>query len=188
MMATCRDIITRALRKVRVYAAGEEPASEDMADGLDELQNLYEQWGSAGMFGRLSDVYTNADYEAAPNERITVTESAVVTVPTTVDDDGTDYPPFDTAYIEVIDTVAQTVTRHLYENGAWATISDLDLDSEAPLSGKGRGGLSACLALAYAEEFGAQAGPAVAAQAAAFKTALSLKLGGDAQRTAPEYF
>lgn len=187
-MPTCADIITRALRKARVYAGGETPSAEDMADGLDELQNLYEQWGANGMFGRLSDVYTNADYEAAPNERITVTESAVVTIPATVDDDGHDYPPYDLAFIEVVDTVAQTVARYLYEGGRWVSISALELTDEAPLAGRGRGGLSACLALAYAEEFGSEVGPAVARQAASFKTGLSLKMGGDALRSAPDYF
>lgn len=187
-MPTCRDIITRALRKAKVYAAGETPSDEDMSDGMDELQNLYEQWGSNGMFGRLSDVLTNADYEAAPNERVTATDSAVVTIPTTVDDDGTDFPPFDMAFLEVIDTVAETVTRYIYSNGAWVEISDLTLDDEAPLASRGRGGLAACLALAYAEEFGAEVGPGVQRQAASFKTGLSLKYGGDAQRTAPDYF
>lgn len=187
-MPTCRDIITRALRKARVYAAGETPSDDDMEDGLDELQNLYEQWGVGGMFGRLSDVYTNSDYEAAPNERVTVTDSAVVTIPVTVDDDGTDYPPFDLAFVEVIDTVGETVTRYIYEGGAWVEVSNLALDDEAPLAGRGRSGLAACLAIAYAEEFGASVGPGVARQAGSFRTALSLKAGGDAQRTAPDYF
>ncbi len=187
-MPTCRDIITRSLRKAKVYAAGETPSDDDMDDGLDELQNLYEQWGANGMFGRLADVLTNADYEAAPNERVTVTDSAVVTIPTTVDDDGADFPPFDMAFVEVIDTVAVTVSRYLYSNGTWVSISDLTLDDEAPLAGRGRGGLAACLAMAYAEEFGAEIGPGVQRQAASFKTGLSLKSGGDAQRTAPDYF
>jgi hypothetical protein len=188
MAVTCRDIITRSLRKARIYAAGEEPSADDMADGLDELQNLYEQWGANGMFGRLADVYTNSDYEAAPNERVTVTSSAVVTIPVTVSDDGSDYPPYDMAFVEVIDTVAGTVSRYLYSGGAWVSISDLSLDDEAPLAGRGRGGLSACLAIAFAEEFGTEVGQGVQRQAGSFRTGLSLKMGGDANRTAPDYF
>lgn len=187
-MPTCRDIITRALRKARVYAAGEDPSSEDMTDGMDELQNLYEQWGSNGMFGRLADVATDSDIDAEPNQRITTTASAVITIPTEFDRDGEDLPPYDLAFLEVVDTVAATVTRYIYENGAWVTIGGLTLDDEAPLSNRGRGGLSACLALAYAEEFGETVGPGVARQAASFKTGLSLKLGSDAQRTTPDYF
>lgn len=187
-MPTCQDIITRALRKARVYAAGEMPSDEDLADGLDELQNLYEQWGSGGMFGRLADYATETDYEASPNERITVSGSAIITIPTLIEIDGQSLPPFDAAFIEVVDTDANTVTRYLYESGAWVEIGGLALADEAPLAGKGRGGLAACLALAYAEEFGAQVGPGVARQAGTFKTALSMKAGGDANRATPEYY
>ena len=187
-MPTCEQIITRALRKAKVYAAGETPSAEDMSDGLDELQNLYEQWISNGMFGRLVDVYVSSDYEANPNERVTVTDAAAITIPTTVTEDGTDYPPFDMAAVEVVDTVALTVSRYLYSSGTWVSIADLALSDEAPLAGRGRGGLAACLALAYAEEFGAEVGSGVQRQAASFKTGLSLKSGGDAQRTAPDYF
>lgn len=189
-MPTCADIITRALRKARVYAAGEVPSDDDMEDGLDELQNLYEQWGSNGMFGRLSDVMTDADYDASANERITANSGAIVTIPTSFEVDGADFPPYDTAFIEVVDTVGLTVSRYIYENGAWVSISDLALTDEAPLAGKGRSGLAACLALSYAEEFGdaAQIGPGVSRQAAAFKTGLSLKYGSDANRSTPDYF
>lgn len=187
-MPTVSDIITRALRKCRVYAAGETPSADDMADGLDELQNLYEQWGSNGMFGRLADVLADDNYEASPNERITVTGSAVVTIPTSFEIDGEAYPPYDTAFIEVVDTVEATVARYLYESGSWVSINDLALTDEAPLAGKGRGGLSACLALAFAEEFGEQVGPGVMRQAASFKTGLSMKYGSDAERSTPEYF
>jgi len=189
-MPTCRDIITRALQKARVYAAGETPSVEDITNGLDELQHLYEMWGANGMFGRLADVYTSSDYEAAPNERVTATNNAAVTIPTTVTDDGSDFPPFDMAFVEVIDTVALTVKRHIYSGGKWVEISGLGLDVEAPLANRGRAGLAACLALAYAEEFGpaATVGPGTERQAAAFKTGLAMKYGGDAARTAPDYF
>ena len=190
-MPTCRDVITRALRKIRVYAAGETPSNEDINDGLDELQNLYEQWGSNGMFGRLNDVQTDVDYEAEENERIRVTDGATVTIPTelTVLDEE-ERPPYDTAFIEVIDVAASTITRHLYDagQGAWIEIGGLGLNDEAPLASKGRGGLAACLAVALAEEFGEPAGPAVLRQAASFKTGLALKLGSSAPRTAPDYF
>jgi len=187
-MPTCQDIITRALRKAKVYAAGETPSDEDMNDGLDELQNLYEQWGSGGMFGRLADVLVDAAYTAAANERITTTGNAIITIPTSFEIDGEDYPPYDTAFIEIIDTVANTVSRYLYESGDWVSIGALLLTSTAPLAGKGRGGLASCLAMAYAEEFGAQIGPGVMRQAASFKTNLSLKYGGDALRSTPDYF
>lgn len=187
-MPTCRDIITRSLVKAKVYSPGETPSAEDMESGLDELQNLYEQWGSNGMFGRLADVLADTDYDASPNERITATGSAVITIPTSFEIDGEDYPPYDTAFIEVIDTVATTVSRYIYESGAWVAIGNLTLDSTAPLAGKGRGGLAACLALTLAEEFGGEIGPGLARQAGSFKTGLSMKQGGDALRSTPDYF
>ena len=188
MAVTVRDIITRSLVKAKVYSPGETPSAEDMESGLDELQNLYEQWGSNGMFGRLADVLVSAAYTASANERITATASAVITIPTSFEIDGEDFPPYDTAFIEVINTVAATVTRYLYESGSWVTISSLTLDSTAPLAGKGRSGLAACLALSLAEEFGGEIGPGLARQAGSFKTGLSMKQGGDALRSTPDYF
>lgn len=186
-MVSCRDIITRALQKARVIAAGEEPSASEMESGLDELQNLYEQWGAGGMFGRLEDVTASTDYDASPNQRVTVTDGAVVTIPTVRDEDD-ELPPFDMAFLEILDPSAQTVTRSIYSDGAWVEISELTLDDEAPLASKGRSGLAACLAMSFAEEFGQQVGPGVARQAASFRTALSLKYGSDAKRTAPDYF
>lgn len=188
MPVTCRDTITRALRKVRVYGAGITPSNEDAEDALDELKNLYEQWATSGMFGRIADVTTAEDYDANPGERIRVTETATVTIPTEFAEDGVDYPPYDMSYIEVVDVPNQEVLRYIYENGAWVEINALTLDSEAPLATRGNGGLAACLALALADEHGVSAGPMVVRQAAAFKTGLSLKLGSDAPRTAPDYF
>lgn len=187
-MPTCRDIITRAMQKARIIASGETAGADEADTGLDELQNLYEQWGSNGMFGRLKDVTTTSDYEAGPNERITVTDAATITIPTTVDRYGEDLPPYDTAFIEIVDAPNGTVSRYLYENGAWVEIGGLDLSAEAPLAGRGRSGLAACLALALAEEFGTQVGPVVARQAATFKTHLSLKLGSDAARAEGVYY
>lgn len=187
-MATCREIITLALKKVRVYEPGGTPNADEMADGLDELQNLYEQWISGGMFGHLADVLTNAAYDAAPGERIVATDSAVVTLPATVSEDGADYPPYALSAIEVIDTVAATVKRYIYENGAWVAIGALTLDNTAPLSGRGRSGLAACLAMSLAEMYGAEVGPGALRQANSFKTALALKLGSDTLRTAQDYF
>lgn len=186
-MPTCRDVITRAFRKTKVYGTGEEPSSEDMTDGLDELQSFYEQCAANGMFGQLHDVLTSLDYEAAAGERVTATDGAVITRPTELPDDETK-PPYELSFIEVVDTVAQTVTRYLYENGAWVDINSLALDDEAPLSGRGRDGLAACLALPLAEEYGGEIGPAVVRQAGSFKTGLSLKFGSDSPRTAPDYF
>lgn len=186
-MPTCRDIITAAFRKGRVYAPGEEPSSDDMNDGLDELQNLYEQWGAGGMFGQLTDVATADDYEASPGERVVVTDTATITIPGTFAEDGTDYPAYTLSFVEVVDVPNGTVFRYLYENGVWTDIASLTLDDEAPLAGRGKMGLAACLTMQM-DSWNAEILPSTMRQAASFKTSLSLKLGSDAQRTAPDYF
>lgn len=187
-MATCLEVIIRAYQKAKILGVGEEPTADESADALIELQGLYENWAANGMFGRLADVATNDDYEANPNERIRITDGGTVTLPETVEDDGDDYPPFELAFIEVIDVDAETVTRHIYENGAWVEITNLVLADQAPLSGRSSAGLSACLALVLADEFGGQVGRTTVAQAVGFRTGLALKLGGDAARSAPDYF
>lgn len=205
-MDTCRDVIGRAFQKIKVYSPGETPSNDDEQVGLDELQSLYEEWAAGGMFGRLRDRYIDSDYTACQGERITVTNGAVVTIPTTfvnwpywgwdysvpTDDLSPDStkPPYDMALIEVVDIAGQSVTRWLYDVGQtlWVNINGLTLDSIAPLSSKGRGGLIACLALNLADEYGGVVGPSTARQAAAFKTALSLKLGGDTHRSAAAFF
>jgi hypothetical protein len=185
-MTTCRDVIQRAFRKIKIYSPGETVSADDAADGLEELQSLYESWGSNGMFGRLSDRIETADYEAEPFQRITIS-GGTVTLPTSLVEDDT-LPPYALSFIEVIDTDAETVTRYLYENGAWVEIGALSLDDEAPLANRGPAGLAACLAINLAEEYGGEIGPMTARQAGSFKTGLSLKLGSDAPRTGPDYY
>jgi len=184
-MPTVRDIIIRAFSKAKITSSGEEPTSDEINDGLEEYRSMIEQFATGGMFGRLRDVYENSDYDAQPGERVTLTNGATATLPTDVDDERA---PYDLSYIELIDRDAETVERHLYENGGWVPIHNLSLSDEAPLASRGRSGLSACLAMILADEFGGEVGAATMRQAAAFKTSLSLKLGGSAERPTAEYF
>lgn len=48
-MATARDICTRALRRVRVLAAGEAPAAEDSAAALEMLNSMILRWPASGV-------------------------------------------------------------------------------------------------------------------------------------------
>jgi hypothetical protein len=87
-VATCRDTVSGALRKIGRLGAGREPRPADQADGLAALQGLYRQWINGGAFGRLSDVVpTGATYTARENERIFRNSSATLTIdlPETVD-------------------------------------------------------------------------------------------------------
>ena len=48
-MATVREIVTRALRRIRVVGAGETAADEDAAVGRDVLNSLLLRWPSQGV-------------------------------------------------------------------------------------------------------------------------------------------
>jgi hypothetical protein len=48
-MATALDIITRALRKIKVLASGESPSSEESADCLDALNDMLSAWSISGI-------------------------------------------------------------------------------------------------------------------------------------------
>jgi hypothetical protein len=182
-MATCRDVITRALRKIRVYGAGEPVSPEDMADGLTELQNLYHEWAANGMFGTLEDVLTNGEYEAAPGERIRITGTDEVILPEDVDDG--EFPPYDLSLIEIVRDDNE-IERHLYDRGSWVRIDTLGLDDTAPLAH--RGNLESALAMSLAEDHGKALGPLTMRQAISFIRGLSAKRGSDAQVTAADWF
>jgi hypothetical protein len=183
-MPTCRDIITHALRQGRVTSS---PTAKEMAWGLTELQSLYDQWFSAGMFGRLRDRIESGDYEAQVGDRVRLTDGATATLPESLEDDD-EAPPYEAGAIEFINVDDGTTERHVFDNGAWVEIGALALDDEAPLASRGQAGLAACLSLTLSEAFGSQPGPFTVRQAGAFKTSLSLKLGSDAARSEMVWF
>lgn len=189
-MVTCRDIITSAMRQSKTLSMGEDPEPEEADDGLFMLQGMYESL--VPLFGKLSDVIATSDYDANMFERVRYETGTSITLPTTINDAGTDYPPFDLAYIETIDATAGTRAQWVYEaaRGAWVALNDLDLDDTAPLVTRGRDGLAALLAAYWADEFGnAEDIPAsVKMKAAMFRGSLATKYGGDRSATAAEYF
>lgn len=185
-MPTCRDIVTLAMKQAQILAPGAEPTAGEAADGMDALQGLYEGWVSGGMFGQLTDDIVSVGGAALLQHRITATDGAVITLPTTVDRDGDDLAPYDLSVVEIIDATGRKV--HLFEAGTWRQIDALGLSDKAPLASRGRDGLAACLAMSFAEQFAASIGPGTANRARQFKTALMFKLGADRPRTAAEYF
>jgi len=48
-MATVRDIITQALKRIRVIASGETPQASDIADGLTALNQMMSGWATNGV-------------------------------------------------------------------------------------------------------------------------------------------
>jgi hypothetical protein len=59
-MATALDVITRSLRKLKVYAAGEDPSSEDADDCLVSLNEMLHAWALDGIgLGHVTLVLTD---------------------------------------------------------------------------------------------------------------------------------
>lgn len=170
-MTTCRDIVTRALRMARVLPLGDEPEAVELRDGLEVLQSLYAQWLHGGMFGRLEDVQSTGDVTAEAGQRVATT--GAVTLPTP----SYEVPLFDLAAVDISDATGRR--SYVWDRAAWRRINGLEASDPAPLADRGANGLAACLALLYAEDFGAQVGAAAVLQARTFKTALSLKMGTD---------
>jgi hypothetical protein len=48
-MATALEVITRALRRLKVYAAGEEVGAEDAEDCLTALNDMLSGWAINGI-------------------------------------------------------------------------------------------------------------------------------------------
>lgn len=180
-MVTCRDIITRALQQARIVPLGRTPSAKESEAGLSALLGMYEGWISASMFGSLKDVYETGDYDANPGERIHA-DGFTVTLPTEVKN-GTETPR-DLAAISVYNGG----WVHWLWEGTWINLTALALNSEAPLSGRDREGLSSALAAYLAEGFGGEIGPQTAKRGARFESSLSLKLGSTQDATAPSYF
>lgn len=182
-MVTCRDIITRALQQAGIVPLGRTPASKEAEAGLFALQGLYEGWISAGMFGRLKDVYETENYTAGVGERI-FADGATITLPDTIEVDGVDTTPHDLGAVSINDGT----WRHWLWDGLWTEITGLTLDTNAPLASRDREGLSSCLGSYLAEGFGGSIGPQTAKRAARFESSLSLKLGSTQDDTPSVYY
>lgn len=194
-MATCRETVEGALRKLGKLGAGRSARTADLADGLASLKGLYRSLINSGAFGRLRDVIPTADYTANENERIirNTDDVASIELPEFVSDvvvcgDPCDYgsrwvppgstaadrPPRDCSVVVINDTVIGTSAEYLYDGqrATWIDISALELDDQAPLSVRDADGLKARLALQMADEYGGQVPPLTVALARSFQSGL----------------
>ena len=145
-MATCRDIITDALKLARAISPGEAPTSDEANDGLTCLQSLYDSWVHSGMFGTLEDVTLEENDAAEEGKRYFVPTGLTLTAATSeYDDNGTIRQPYDLSIYESL-TEAGTRSVKLYDRTEWVELTGLSLSSTAPLSSRDRMGLAACLA------------------------------------------
>lgn len=192
-MATCRDVITRALRKLGELGVGEVASNQDAATGMASLQTMFDAWATGGMFGPLRDLYKSGAYTAKAGERIRTT--ATVTLPTyTTDTDAVDVSdkdlPKDRSLIVVVNPTTGVRQTNLWDSwrGQWVRIEALTLSDECPLSALGVDDLACCLAKVIGDEVNASVGPQTELRAAKFVQRMTQKRDGERQPTQPEFF
>jgi hypothetical protein len=193
-MATVRQIVTAALRKVGVVSEGQPaPTAYDAQNALEVLQGWYDASMASGLFGRLEDVIVDDDYEAKEFERVTNTSASAisVTLPLTITDDpnSAERVPLDLCPVVVIDP-GEDPLNYIYDGivGDWISLNDLTLDSVAPLSQRGRDGLSSVLAVKISEEFGYTVGPATLGSAQKFLTTIAERRNSPRVTTEGSYY
>ncbi len=213
-MATCRDIVNGALRKIGKLAGGHEPRTQDSTDALESLRGLYSFLINSGAFGRMADVTpTGEEYIAGENERIfrVYSETLEVTLPELVRTDTYDSPrpypeeypvystdnvsldmrpPRDCAFVAVHDAFTAQTVEYLYDGQRklWIGLSGLSLDDTAPLSDRDPDGLKCMLATRIADEFGGSLGEMTVRQSAMFQQALTTRFSSPATVGRTEYF
>lgn len=185
-MATCRDIITYALRIGKVIGTRAEPTAAEAEMGMVALQSLYDQWRTGGMFGRLKDVYETTDYEAGERQLVT-SDGSAITFPVTIDDDSP-RAPRDLALIEANNGSAQVA--RIYDRTGWIDLLGLTLDDAAPLADRGAYALGAALACSggFITMFGAQIAPEAQRLSSGFIRSLAHSYGSTQDRSGADWF
>lgn len=181
-MATVRDIVTRSLRMAGIVSQNEQAEAHELDNGLFVLQSMYDEWLTAGMFGRLDDVRLEVDFDAKPGQRI-YAPADTVTLPVFED---AECPWRDLAAIEIFDVGGRRA--YIWDRTKWVRIDALSPGDDAPLALRGANGLAACLAVVYAEEYGAQVGAGAVRQSNAFKSQLSYKMGTTRDPVPGQYY
>jgi hypothetical protein len=195
-VATCREIVNGALRKLGKLGAGREARTADATDALESLRGLYSQLINSGAFGRLNDVTPTANYTARENDRIFRNSEDVtqIDLPELVDDVlpsgwvpqyGTRWippsqsvsaqrPPRDCAVVVISDAISGETQEYLYDGTQrkWVGLFDLDLDDLAPLSHRDQDGLKSLLASRFSDEFGGEVSPSTSLAARQFRSDL----------------
>jgi hypothetical protein len=165
MATTVRQLVTRAFRYLGLASEGiPAPLDYDADVGLQALKGLYLQFIAGGAFGVLTDVLTDADYDANENERVINSSagSIVVTNPTTITESGVTRAPYDRSVI-----IVAGGSTFLYDAdlAGWQTIETLTLNSTAPLAQRYGTALAALLAASLAPEYQTQLSPIAVALA-----------------------
>jgi hypothetical protein len=166
-MATCTEIISRALVMARVVARGDEATSTESADAMAALLSIYQRLADTAL-STDTERYETDDYTAEEGERIYCT--GTVTLPTTIDD-GDERRPLDLAAIQYLDeTTASAWRTYISDKGTWTRIDNLVEASDAPFADRNQDGLAALLATEIAHEYGKEPSAATVMQARRFQS------------------
>lgn len=187
-MATCREVITDAARKVGEVSEGRPAPTSYTSDNLLAiLQDWYLQSVNSGMFGRLNEVLATVDYTAKEFDRVKAADGVTVTLPETITHGGLARAPMDLALVVVVGTAP---AYHLYDAnlGAWVRLDGLTLDVEAPLSQRGRDGLASLLAAEVIEDYGQPPGAVLMGRAGRFLATISARDASQRRDVDYEYF
>lgn len=176
-MATCRDVCTRAHKKLSTIEAGETLSAEAASDTMDALQGLFDRYVTAAST-KLYDRTETAAYTAEENERIRIASALTITLPTTIEHE--DRAPHDGALVEVVRSDLGTRTVSVYDAnaGGWISVQGLDLDGTCPFADRDVNALAAALAEEISGEFG-RAGRVNPREASRGRLLLSLIGGPD---------
>ena len=166
-MATCSDIIARALVLSKAVARGAEPSADEEADAMKALLSIYQRLADTALSTE-TERYETANYTAEEGERIYCT--AIVTLPTTIDD-GDTRRPLDLAAVQYQDTTTSSAWRtYISDKGTWTRIDNLTEASTAPFADRNQDGLASLLAVEIAHEYGLEISPATMLQARRFQS------------------
>lgn len=215
-MATCRVAITMALRMLRVVAPGDDPTADELATGVDGVNDLL--MNMANGRGPLLDVdVTAATYTPGENQRLRIQsgDTAAVTLPnsvpiygsynpndygfvasllspplgSTATADGYQYrPPHDGARIEIVGTTQGTYWYRADIN-TWQLATGLTTDSELPINQRYQDAFNCVLAERLSDDMGgSQMTPTLQRRINRAHTALVLQTGTSKDPVMAQYF
>lgn len=215
-MATCQDVITRALRKLNALPLGATVSTLEAQNALIVLQSLYMELVGWGAFGRENDLLAKGDWTACPNQRVRLVDpNASVQIP----DQLPIFPPWwnegawgwdawiywpvwptspttclkapdDLSVVTIVDPTNNTNYTFIYDAfvGRWGPLNNLALQTEAPLSRRWQEPLSNELALRLMVDYGSMAGGAPPPIPRGGWAAMCSRFGTHQRPTRSDYF
>lgn len=214
-MTTFREVVTDALRAIKVLSPGDGPSIDELTMGMEAAQTVILELHEAR--GPLVDVDATANYTAGENERVRVADGDTITVSlpnaistlsgrpydygfapssdtpptgTTGTPDGTTTrAPRDGSRIEIVG-FTQAIYFFRADVNQWIQADQRALDDLMPLSGRYRGHLAALIARQMIDSWPdmAQPSPALAVRIGRANSALLIKPGVARDPVVAEYF